>query len=101
MASQAQRLQFKFPVLKDPDQKSPTIWCEAHAEAFVLNGAGVICYAGRIDDQYGIGFQKPKPTRKDLAVAIDEVLAGKSVSQATTEAAGCLIGRVKRAAPAT
>src|SRR5262249_30256997 len=50
-------------------------------------------YQGRIDDQFGVGFQRPRPTRHDLAVALDEVLAGKQVSQATTPVAGCLIGR--------
>src|SRR5207237_2159542 len=50
-------------------------------------------YQGRIDDQFGLGFQRPQPLRHDLASALDEVLAGKQVSQATTPVAGCLIGR--------
>ncbi len=34
--------------------------------------------------------------RRDLATAIDEVLAGKPVSQSTTDAVGCLIGRIHK-----
>ena len=33
----------------------------------------------------------PRPTRDDLALALDEVLAGKKVSVAETEADGCLL----------
>ena len=35
-----------------------------------------ICYRGSIDDQYGVGVQKPRATRCDLADALDAVLAG-------------------------
>ena len=53
-------------------------------------------YQGRIDDQFGIGYRRPgKPTRRDLAEAIDEVLAGKAVSKPKTEVAGCFISRVR------
>jgi hypothetical protein len=63
----------------------------------VLDGSGRVVYRGRIDDQFGVGYQRPnKPTRRDLAVALDEVLAGKPVSVAQTAAAGCLIARAVR-----
>src|SRR5262249_24282872 len=51
---------------------------------------------GRIDDQFGIGFQRPRPTRADLAEALAEVLAGKAVTQPATPVAGCLITRAPR-----
>jgi hypothetical protein len=54
-------------------------------------------YRGRIDDQFGVGFQRPRPTRRDLAEALREVLDGKAVSSARTPASGCLIGRGKKA----
>ena len=51
-------------------------------------------YQGRIDDQFSYsGTKRPQPTRRDLAEAITEVLAGKAVSMPTTDVAGCLIAR--------
>src|SRR5262249_10920309 len=57
------------------------------------DGSGKILYQGRIDDQIGIGFRRPAPTRRDLAEALDEVLAGKTVSQPAIQAPGCAIAR--------
>ncbi len=66
-------------------------------EVFVLNPEGTILYQGRIDDQFGIGYSRAgKPSRRDLAQALDEVLAGKAVSVVKTDVAGCLIGRVTK-----
>lgn len=86
-----------FPVLKDQgnvvaDQFGAT----RTPEVFLLDSRRVIRYRGRVDDQYGIGLQKARPGRRDLAVAIEELLAGKSVSVAETTPPGCLIGRVKK-----
>src|SRR5437762_1140135 len=62
-------------------------------EAVLLYAAGVVVYQGRIDDQFGIGYQQAKPTRRELADALDEVLAGKAVSRPQVPVAGCLIAR--------
>ena len=61
----------------------------------------MVRYWGRIDDQYGflgkgIAYQRTEPTHRELAVALDELLAGKNVSQPVATAQGCLIGRVKQ-----
>ncbi len=89
-----------FPVLKDPGNKiADAFGAERTPEMFVLDGNRVIRYTGRVDDQYGIGYQKAEAVRKDLAVAVEEVLAGKEVSVPETEALGCLIGRVHRSEP--
>ncbi len=70
-------------------------------EVFVLDKDRVVRYWGRIDDQYGfadgLGYQRPEPSRSDLAEAVNELLAGKSVSVPMTEALGCHIGRVHEA----
>jgi hypothetical protein len=47
----------------------------------------------------GIGYQKQQASRHDLKLALEELLAGKPVSVATTEAPGCFIGRVQRPNP--
>ena len=93
-------MELPFPVLKDPGNKiADRFGAVRTPEVFVLDEDRTVRYWGRIDDQYGIGFQKQKANRNDLEVAIDELLAGKAVSQPTTEVAGCLIGRVKRPMP--
>ncbi len=100
VANHAQRHNLPFPVLKDPGNKiADRFGAVRTPEVFVLDAGRTIRYRGRIDDQYGVGFQKQKANRDDLAIAIDELLAGKPVSQPSTEAPGCIIGRVKRAAP--
>src|SRR5262245_53605488 len=83
-----------FPVLKDTaNALADELGAKRTPEAFVLSPAGKVLYQGRIDDQFGIGFKRKEPTRRDLAVAIDEVLAGKEVSKPYIEAPGCLIAR--------
>jgi hypothetical protein len=58
-------------------------------------------YWGRVDDQFGfqdqgVAFQRGEPTRRDLAVALDEVLSGKPVTNAVVENQGCRIGRIRQ-----
>jgi thiol-disulfide isomerase/thioredoxin len=60
-------------------------------EVVLLDEAGAIRYQGRIDDQYGVGYQRKETTREDLKLAIDALLAGAQVEAARTEAPGCLI----------
>ena len=59
----------------------------------MLDSKHMIRYHGRIDDQYGIDYRKPRPTRPDLAEALREVLAGTAVSRTETLVAGCFIAR--------
>jgi peroxiredoxin len=83
-----------FPVLKDTaNVVADQFGARRTPEAFVLDGSGKILYQGRIDDQIGIGYRRPAPTRRDLAEALNEALAGKPVSQPTTQAPGCAIAR--------
>src|SRR5262249_3761360 len=62
--------------------------------AYLLDDQRVIRYQGRIDDQYGVGFQRKEPTRRDLAIALDEVLAGKEVTTKKTAVEGCFITKL-------
>ncbi len=86
-----------FPVLKDSaNVVADDFGARRTPEAFVLTPDGKVLYQGRIDDQIGIGYKRKAPTRRDLALALDEVLAGKSVSKPLTDVAGCLIARAKK-----
>lgn len=96
-----------FPILKDVGNVlADRLGAERLPVVFVLDGERTVRYVGRIDDQYGlqttpagksVSYQLPEARRQDLAVALDEMLAGKAISVAVTEPSGCLIGRVKQA----
>jgi peroxiredoxin len=93
----AQANSIPFPVLKDEGSVvADQFGARRTPEAFVLDAERRIRYRGRIDDQFGIGFKRAQPTRRDLAVALEEVLAGKTVSVAETPVAGCFISRPAR-----
>ncbi len=98
VAEHAKKYDLSLPVCKDAaNAVADRFGARRTPEAFVLDGKRTVVYRGRIDDQYGVGFSRPKPTRRDLAEALDEVLAGKPVTKAETEAPGCLIARVAKA----
>ena len=60
-------------------------------EAFLLLPTGEVAYRGRIDD-VNIEHGKVRENyRRDLRIALDEVLSGKPVSVPETAAIGCLI----------
>ncbi|MBI2807455.1 MAG: redoxin domain-containing protein [Planctomycetes bacterium] len=87
-----------FPILRDEKHLvANRFGAERHPTVFLLDDKHFVCYQGRIDDQFGIGYQRKEPTRRDLVAAIDELLAGKSVSVARTKVEGCFITRVPAA----
>jgi peroxiredoxin len=86
-----------FPVLVDPNNLvADQFQAVRTPEVFVLDGGRVVRYHGRIDGQYLPGVQKTNNPRRDLAEALDELLAGREVSQGDVEAVGCFIGRVTK-----
>lgn len=96
----AQRNKVDFPILKDPDAGvADRFGALRTPEVFVLDENRTVRYSGRIDDQYGIGVQKNDVLKRDLATAVEEVLAGKEVSNPQVPAPGCLIGRSHRTTP--
>ena len=83
-----------FPVLKDFGQRlAGVLGVERVPAVVVLDKDFVLRYRGRINDRYGAGVRRKKATRDDLAEAIEDVLAGKKVRVAETEADGCLLDR--------
>lgn len=96
VAAYARTHNIDFPVLKDPGNKvADSLAAERTPEVFVLDANRVIRYHGRIDDQYSVGHSRKDPTRRDLALALDQLLAGKRVQVAETQPVGCFIGRVR------
>lgn len=97
LAAYARTHELDFPLLKDPGNRvADQLGAQRTPEAFVLDRDRAVRYHGRIDDQFLVGRQRPEPTRRDLALALDELLSGKTVSVAKTDALGCHIGRVPR-----
>jgi len=85
---------FPFAVYKDADNViADRFGAQFTPEVFVLDGAGVISYHGRIDDAQNL----EKVQHKSLRLALDAMLAGKPVEPAETKAFGCTIKRVRKA----
>lgn len=80
-----------LPTALDHEQRLASfLRAKATPEAFVLDRAGQVVYRGRIDDRFvDYGKARAVPSRRDLAVALEEVLAGKPVTVAVTQAIGC------------
>ncbi len=93
----AKKHEIPFPILKDTGNTvADAFSAQRTPEAFVVDASQTIRYHGRIDDQFGVGFKRGQPSRDDLKLAIEEVLAGKAVTTPSTEVAGCLIARSAR-----
>lgn len=91
------RLPFPF-VRDDGSAVADRLGAERSPEVFVLDARRCVRYRGRIDDQYTVTGRRARPTRRDLAVALEELLAGKPVSQPHCPASGCRISRAPRPA---
>ncbi len=92
MASQA--IEFESPCIfvRDFDQMTvKALGVRRTPEAVVLDREHRIRYRGRIDDQHRVAGSRPQPTRHDLQLAIEEVLANQPVSVPETLTDGCLI----------
>jgi peroxiredoxin len=103
LAHYAKSHKIEFPLLKDAGNKiADQFGAERTPEVFLLDEGRTVRYWGRIDDQYGfsvkagyVGYQRDKPVARDLAAAIQELAAGKAVTNPQVASQGCLIGRVK------
>ncbi len=101
LAAYAHIHRIQFPLIKDPGNTIADVFGALRTpEVFVLDADRKIRYWGRIDDQYGqganSGYARPKVDKRNLAEALDELLAGREVSTPVTEAKGCIIGRVPK-----
>ena len=84
---------FKFAVLKDDMNKIADLYsAQVTPEVFVLGTKGAIVYHGRIDDSKNAD----KVEKKDLAAALDALLAGKKIENAETKAFGSTVKRVEK-----
>ncbi|HEV3442997.1 MAG TPA: redoxin domain-containing protein [Gemmataceae bacterium] len=93
IALYAEEFKLPFPILKDERRAAAQAFqARTTPEAFVLDADMVLRYRGRIDNAYAARLRKnTQVTRHDLQQALDEILAGKSVSTPATQAVGCAI----------
>ena len=90
----AKEHKFTFPVAKDPNNVIADAYgAMVTPEIFVLGKDRTILYHGRIDDNR----KEAEVTSRDLAGALDALLAGKKVSAEQPKAFGCSIKRVEDA----
>ncbi len=94
IAENVAELGIRFPIVKDVGQQLlEKFEATRTPEIFLLDQTLTVRYHGRVDDQYQPGVARPEPTRRDLEVAIEELLEGQTVSVPETSFFGCLIGR--------
>jgi peroxiredoxin len=102
LARYAHEFKVTFPLVKDDRHAAADAFqATMTPEAFLLDQDRVLRYRGRIDNQYAARLRKNNlTTRHDLRQALDEMLAGKAVSEAATQAVGCPIPQSKQVAAA-
>jgi len=62
-------------------------------EVAVIGAGGRVLYKGRIDDRYiELGKDRPQPTERTLARALEATVQGKPVAVRETRAVGCFLG---------
>src|SRR5438045_5983350 len=80
----------KFAILKDDGNKiADRLGATRTPEAYVLDGGGKLVYHGRIDNSQNMA----NITSNDLRDALDQMLAGKTISKTGGAAFGCTIKR--------
>lgn len=96
MAAHARRHSISYPFAKDTQQALVTaLGATRTPEVFLLDEHRSVRYHGRVDDQYGVGYVREKPTTNDLVDAIESLLSGQEIASEHQAAPGCLIGRIK------
>lgn len=101
VAAEAAGFSVPFPILLDPSQNlGRALDLRRTGEVLVIDTTRwEIVYRGAIDDRLSYGHQKPEPTRRHLADALDSLLAGRPVATPRTDARGCAIAYTRTRTP--
>lgn len=89
----AREFGYRCPVLLDPTHRLvKRMGATVTPEAAVLSPGGKLLYRGRIDDRYlDFGKKRNRPGQRDLRLALDDIVKGKTVANRFTKAIGCFI----------
>jgi hypothetical protein len=84
---------YTLPALRDPAHELVALTgVKVTPEAAVFDGDGKLVYRGRIDNRYvAFGKARQEATVHDLRQALEAVLDGRPVAEATTQGVGCYI----------
>jgi hypothetical protein len=84
---------YTFPALRDPGHRLVgRAGASVTPEVAVFDRRGALVYHGRIDDrQVDFGKTRIEPTRRDLKLALEAVLADRAPEMAGAPAIGCSI----------
>ncbi len=84
--------QIVSPVLSDADGEAlRALHATTTTETFLLDAARTLVYRGAINDQYGLGYSKDKPTRTYLRDALEATLRQEPPMVTATTAPGCAL----------
>ncbi len=99
VAKYCEELKVDFPVVRDVGNLvADSYGATRTPEVFLLDSQLQLRYHGRVDDQLSPGVVRSSATRQDLAIAIDELLAGQPISIPETRVVGCVLGRISNEA---
>ncbi len=97
LASHAKQFKLPFVTYRDEKQKlADHFKVERVPAVVVLDRTRKVRYQGRIDDQFGIGYQRPSAKRHFLVEALDAVLDGNELANVTVPVEGCKLTRAPR-----
>lgn len=86
------------PVIHDRDgQLCTALAATTTTESFLIDSARTLAYRGAVNDQYGLGYSKEKPTKNYLREAIAAVMDHKLPDVDATSAPGCALDLKKDA----
>ena len=85
-----------FSVLRDPERAlTRAAKATTTPQAAIFSAEGRLLYQGRIDDRFpALGKQRPQPTRQDVRVVLEALLAGKAAPYDHAPPVGCSIPSV-------
>jgi hypothetical protein len=88
----SQRHGLDGPYILDADRKlSEWLGVRTSSEVYLFDEKAKLRYRGAIDDRFGIGFSRPKATKRFLKDALFSVRAGLAVDVPITSSPGCFV----------
>lgn len=89
----------EFPVLKDVGNRvADQVGAQRTPEVFLFDADRRLRYRGQINDRHSYGQTRQSAKHHFLVDCIQALLSGDAVETRTTQAEGCIIGRVKEPA---
>lgn len=88
----AERYSVEWDLARDTVGLSEAVGANWTPEAVLVSPEGAVVYRGRVNDlYYALGKHRSTPRSSDLALAVEQALAGLEVNPAETDAIGCPI----------